>query len=110
LGAIVGGRTRIPRDPFHHLFPQGLADEFLSRGIDPHDFTMQIPRELHVDIHRGGPNGGLWNAAWEDFFANNPDASKADIMNHLPGVIDKFDLPKNPVVRYPRAPRVGISQ
>ena len=57
----------------HHLFPQ--AQEFriwLTRGgINIHEWTMIIPEQVHLRIHRGA-NGGPWNHAWQQFMMANP--------------------------------------
>jgi len=57
----------------HHLFPQ--AQEFrqwlIDNRIDVHAWTMVLPEQVHLRIHRGA-NGGLWNEAWRQFMqANN---------------------------------------
>ena len=93
-----------PRDPFHHVFPQraDLAAEFQARGVNPHDFTLQVPRPLHQQIHSGGPRGGAWNQAWEDFFGANPGANATDVYKEAGRLIYDFQLPGGPVVPYPR--------
>jgi RHS repeat-associated protein len=94
----------VPRDPFHHIFPQraDLAAEFQARGINPHDFTMQIPKPLHQQIHSGGPRGGQWNQAWDDYFKANPSATATDVYKEAGRLIYQFDVPGGPVVPYPR--------
>ena len=93
----------IARDPFHHIFPQrpDLAAEFRARGINPDDFTMQIPRDLHIDIHSGGSRGGAWNQAWEDYFRANPGATASDIYKQAGKMLYEFRIPGGPVVPYP---------
>lgn len=95
---------KIPRNPFHHIFPQrpDLAAEFRARGINPHDFTMQLPKSLHQEIHSGGPRGGAWNKAWEDFFKANPGATATDIYREAGWLIYQFELPGGPIVPYHR--------
>jgi uncharacterized lipoprotein (TIGR02269 family) len=67
---------RLPPGRFvrHHLFPQApdLALYFQRAGIKIHDFTMLIPEHVHRRIHGGGPRGGLWNEAWQQFVRANP--------------------------------------
>ncbi|HEX8435704.1 TIGR02269 family lipoprotein, partial [Archangium sp.] len=56
----------------HHLFPQ--AKEFRKwlsdNGIDVHAWTMVLPEQVHLRIHRGA-KGGPWNAAWRQFMKAN---------------------------------------
>ena len=58
----------------HHLFPQAqeFRDWFRDNGINVHAWTMVIPEQVHLRIHRGA-NGGPWNAAWRQF----KDANKS---------------------------------
>ncbi|MEI6780001.1 MAG: TIGR02269 family lipoprotein [Verrucomicrobiota bacterium] len=94
----------VPRDPLHHIFPQrtDLAAEFRTRSIDPHDFTMQIPKPIHQEIHCGGPRGGAWNQAWEDFFRVNPSATATDVYKEAGRLIYEFQVPGGPIVPYAR--------
>ncbi|WP_456062026.1 SitA6 family polymorphic toxin lipoprotein [Archangium lipolyticum] len=57
----------------HHLFPQAqqFRQWFTERGINIHEWTMLIPEQVHLRIHRGA-NGGLWNEAWRQFIEANP--------------------------------------
>lgn len=52
----------------HHLFPQArdLAEWFRSKGINIHEWTMIVPEQHHLRVHRGA-RGGLWNEAWRQF-------------------------------------------
>jgi uncharacterized lipoprotein (TIGR02269 family) len=52
----------------HHLFPQAqeFRQWFLDNRVDVHAWTMAIPEQVHLRIHRGA-NGGLWNQAWRQF-------------------------------------------
>ncbi|XXF78303.1 TIGR02269 family lipoprotein [Myxococcaceae bacterium GXIMD 01537] len=53
----------------HHLFPQApdLAAWFRAKGVNIHEWTMLIPKHLHLRIHSNGARGGLWNQAWRDY-------------------------------------------
>jgi cyclopropane fatty-acyl-phospholipid synthase-like methyltransferase len=46
----------------HHVFPQEFAAEFQEIGIAIHEYTLEIPAELHQTIHAAG-----WNADWAEF-------------------------------------------
>jgi uncharacterized lipoprotein (TIGR02269 family) len=52
----------------HHLFPQEgkLAEWFKAQGINIHAWTMLLPEQVHLRIHRGA-QGGPWNEAWRQF-------------------------------------------
>jgi uncharacterized lipoprotein (TIGR02269 family) len=56
----------------HHLFPQAQQFRawFTERGINIHEWTMLLPAEVHLRIHRGA-DGGPWNAAWRQFYEAN---------------------------------------
>jgi len=57
----------------HHLFPQAqeFRDWFNRCGINIHQWTMLLPEQVHLRIHRGA-DGGPWNAAWRQFMRANP--------------------------------------
>jgi uncharacterized lipoprotein (TIGR02269 family) len=59
----------------HHLFPQApdLAAWFRKNGINPHEWTMVLPEQVHLRIHRGDGRGGVWNQAWREFRDANRD-------------------------------------
>jgi uncharacterized lipoprotein (TIGR02269 family) len=80
--------------PWHHLLPQreDLAEEFARLGIDIEEHLVSIPLEVHVKIHQGAPRGGLWNLAWENFFKENPGATKKDVFMYLGELIHVFKL------------------
>jgi uncharacterized lipoprotein (TIGR02269 family) len=56
----------------HHLFPQAreFREWFRERGINIHEWTMLLPEQVHLRIHRGA-EGGPWNAAWRQFYQAN---------------------------------------
>jgi uncharacterized lipoprotein (TIGR02269 family) len=58
----------------HHLFPQAqeFRDFFRKNEIDVHAWTMAIPEQVHLRIHRGPGPGGAWNEAWRQFMMANP--------------------------------------
>jgi hypothetical protein len=63
----------------HHIFPLEMAEKFLKKGIDPHDWTVTISDGIHHQLHAKsfedaagrvwttGP-GGAWNESWRQFF------------------------------------------
>ena len=98
----AGGRGRL--SPQHHIYPQreDLAEEFRKRGIDPDDYAMRIPFPDHVRIHKGGPRGGEWNKAWQDYFDNNPDSVAEDVHKEGKRLLRKFKVPRGKIGRYCR--------
>lgn len=85
----------------HHLFPQrrDLARWFERQGVEIHQFTMILPNDVHLSIHRGGPRGGRWNEAWAEFRRANPNASSEEIYRHLGRLLYEFEL-SGPVQPY----------
>ena len=87
----------------HHLLPQ--ANEFRryfdDTGLDIEDYTMDVPRDTHIEIHsgQGMGRGGAWNNAWREFFRDNPNASGEQIIEQMNRMADQFGLrqfePKN---------------
>jgi uncharacterized lipoprotein (TIGR02269 family) len=98
------------RDPIkHHLFPRQrkLAEWFKRKGINIHEHTMVVEREVHDRIHRG-KEGGQWNAEWREFVRNNEGATQAQIWEHALKLILRYEL-TGPIVPYhwrvrPRVP------
>ena len=86
----------------HHIFSQApdLAAWFTRQGIpDIHPFTMIIPEHIHLQIHSGGPRGGVWNQAWRQFRDANSTASPAEIYRQAGELIFRFEL-TGPLVPY----------
>ncbi|WP_163993703.1 TIGR02269 family lipoprotein [Pyxidicoccus caerfyrddinensis] len=90
----------------HHIFPQAqdLAEWFKGRGINIHDYTLPIPRDTHVRIHRGGERGGEWNNAWRDFKGRNATPSREEIFKHAGELIYRFQLLGGPIQPYHSRP------
>ncbi|OJT25672.1 hypothetical protein BO221_07390 [Archangium sp. Cb G35] len=65
----------------HHLFPQAqeFRTWFKNGGINIHEWTMLIPEQVHLRIHRGA-NGGSWNQAWQQFMRANPDYVPREVL------------------------------
>ncbi|MCP3058648.1 TIGR02269 family lipoprotein [Myxococcus sp. K38C18041901] len=86
----------------HHIFPQAkdLAEWFKGRGINIHDYTLPIPRDVHQRIHRGGDRGGEWNNAWREFQERHPRPSKQQIFKHAGELIYRFQLLGGPIRPY----------
>jgi len=87
----------------HHLFPQApdLAAWFRQNGINPHEWTMVIPEQVHLRIHRGGNRGGLWNQAWREFQKANRerDVPPAELLAKAFELAYRFDI-VGPIVPY----------
>lgn len=71
----------------HYLFPQAkiLRHHFDRVGINIDDYTIPLERTRHRfnpnGIHTN--NGGNWNRVWEEFFRENPLASREEIFEQL---------------------------
>jgi uncharacterized lipoprotein (TIGR02269 family) len=87
----------------HHLFPQApdLLAWFRFQGINPHDWTMVIPRQAHLRIHGGGARGGMWNQAWREFRDINPQrrVPHAELMSKAFELAYRFDI-VGPIIPY----------
>jgi uncharacterized lipoprotein (TIGR02269 family) len=87
----------------HHLFPQAaeFAEWFRSSGINPHQWTMVLPEQVHLRIHRGDGRGGLWNQAWREFKDANLDrrVPPAELLAKAFELAYRFDI-VGPIVPY----------
>jgi uncharacterized lipoprotein (TIGR02269 family) len=54
----------------HHVFPQAMKEWFTDRGVNIHEWTLVLDKQIHEKIHYGA-NGGPWNAAWRRFIEDN---------------------------------------
>jgi uncharacterized lipoprotein (TIGR02269 family) len=82
----------------HHVFPQAFKEWFLSRGVDIHEWTLVLDKQVHENIHRGGM-GGPWNAEWAHYIETNRRAHRQAIHLFATQLIFRFDL-AGPVVPY----------
>ncbi len=73
-------------DELHHLLPRQFADLFKARGLDPEEFTIRLPKDLHRltpgGIHTG-PFEKSWNGQWENFFKQTLNPSREQILDQL---------------------------
>ncbi|HZI16294.1 MAG TPA: TIGR02269 family lipoprotein [Myxococcus sp.] len=90
----------------HHIFPQasGLALWFETQGVNIHNYTMPIPRDVHRRIHGNDGLGGPWNQAWREFKAQYPKASPEQIYKHAGELIHRFQLIGGPIRPYHSRP------
>jgi hypothetical protein len=72
---------------------------FHRAGLDPDNFTLKIPQDLHRKIHPA------WNREWEAFQDASPNASALDIMAKMYEMWTKYKLPPGELVRYGRSTR-----
>ncbi|QSQ20500.1 TIGR02269 family lipoprotein [Pyxidicoccus parkwayensis] len=82
----------------HHVFPQAFKTWFNERGVNIHDWTLVIDKQVHQNIHRG-ERGGPWNWEWERFINKNGRARPQAIHLFAMQMIFRFDL-SGPVVPY----------
>jgi uncharacterized lipoprotein (TIGR02269 family) len=80
--------------------PRELKEWFEQQGVRIHNYTMPIPRDLHLRIHSVGGRGGRWNQAWRDFAKSSPDATPEEIFKHAGELIHRFELIGGPVQPY----------
>ena len=106
----TGEPFRNPWD-LHHIFPQQFRDWFSARGIDIHQYTVAVTQNTHhAGIHgRGGlpfPNRsqgilpGRYNARWEAFIRDNPDATMQEAYHFAGQLMEEFGLVRLPIVPF----------
>nr|QKW93639.1 lipoprotein family TIGR02269 [Cystobacter sp.] len=87
----------------HHLFPQAqeFRKWFTDSGIDVHAWTMAIPEQVHLRLHRGAASGGLWNQAWRQFMQANIHRTvpKEEMIRKAFELAYRFDI-VGPIVPY----------
>jgi hypothetical protein len=78
----------------HHLLPRQYGDYFNSKfpaGESIDDYTMNLDANVHRIIHgKGIGYDASWNAQWDAFTGNNPNASTDDIMQFLYGLMYEY--------------------
>jgi uncharacterized lipoprotein (TIGR02269 family) len=86
----------------HHLFPQAQAFRqwFVNRKINIHEWTMLLPKQVHLRIHRGA-EGGPWNQAWRQFIDANQDrhVSREEVFRKAFELTLRFDI-AGPIMPY----------
>ncbi len=82
----------------HHLLPRAkrFADRWKKAGLDINDpqFTVKLPKGKHRlkagnGIHTGPDNG---NKRWDDFFEENPDPSREEILDNMNKLRKEFGI------------------
>ena len=83
-GAATQGGKNTVKYVLHHVFPQqqSLRKYFNNAGVNIHGTTLLIPETIHKQLHKGA-GGGIWNSRWEQFFRENPKATKKQIYKFL---------------------------
>ncbi len=82
----------------HHVFPQAFKTWFTFRGVNIHEWTLVMDKQLHQSIHRGEA-GGPWNAEWAHYIRYNQLANRQAIHLFATQMIFRFNL-SGPVVPY----------
>jgi RHS repeat-associated protein len=79
----------------HHLLPRQFANNFKKVGLNPDDYTMDLPAAQHrltPDGIHTGPAADSWNGQWSQFFQNNPNYTQQDVLNQLSSMQQQFGL------------------
>jgi hypothetical protein len=83
-GGGAGGAGKTGNIEQHHQLPKQFKQQFTRAGLDIEDYKIPLDQSNHRlkpdGLHTGSNN---WNKQWEDFFSDNPDAIKNDILNQL---------------------------
>ena len=78
----------------HHLLPRQFARNFKSAGIDINEYLIDLEKTVHR-LKPGGLHtieGGNWNKVWKEFFAENPNRTKQEILDKLAQMLKDFGL------------------
>lgn len=77
----------------HHLLPQQFKKQFEKAGLDIEKYKIPLEKVDHRlkpdGLHTGTNN---WNKQWDDFFKQNPDAIKPEILDQLDKMKKAFGL------------------
>jgi hypothetical protein len=81
------------RKHWHHEMPRQFRQEFEDRGIniDTPENGRVIPAREHAAIHGRG-----YNPEWQQFFANNPDATRSQVLAQRDFMVSKYGLAQYP--------------
>ncbi len=95
---LGSGASTLPK---HHVFPQALRSWFSSRNLQNiDDYTIQISKGLHKQLHSGGGRGGVWNSEWQQFKNQNPYATPQQIFKQAEDMMFKYQLEFSRFVKY----------
>jgi uncharacterized lipoprotein (TIGR02269 family) len=75
----------------HHIYSRAFRKWFTRQGIDIDAYILPLEMEEHRRIHHG-PSGGPWNAAWEKFIDDYPNAPPEQIHRYAGQLIYEFGL------------------
>jgi hypothetical protein len=95
--APIGSGTKGVRNVIegHHQLPKQFRDQFRKVGLNIEDYVIDLDKAAHrlkpggLHTGRGAEN---WNGAWRDFFRNNPNPSRQDIVKQLTSMRQSFGL------------------
>jgi RHS repeat-associated protein len=91
----------------HHIFPKFRGESvksekyrqfFKDRNIEVDDFTVEIPRSLHLRIIHGA--GKTWLQQWREFIDNNPAATAKAAWGFAKKLLKEYGLDKHPIIPY----------
>ncbi|MCY1017090.1 TIGR02269 family lipoprotein [Pyxidicoccus sp. MSG2] len=90
----------------HHVFPRAFKTWFNARGVNIHEWTLVVDKQVHLKIHRGAA-GGPWNAEWYLYIIDNPLGNPQAIHLFATQMIFRYDL-SGPVVPYSRKKAIPL--
>jgi hypothetical protein len=92
-GGGGGGSGAATTIEWHHQLPTQFADKFKNAGLNIKDFKIPLERGAHRlkpgGLHTGPDN---WNAQWQRFFDQYPNAKAPQILDHLARMRKAFGL------------------
>jgi hypothetical protein len=88
-----GGAEGAGKVEQHHQLPRQFKNEFKKAGLDIEDYKIPLDRNTHRlnpdGLHTGSNN---WNKQWADFFRDNSNATKSEILDQLGKMQKEFGL------------------
>jgi RHS repeat-associated protein len=82
--ALVKGAGKSKIIEQHHLLPKQFKQQFKKAGLNIEDYKIPLDKADHTlkpdGLHTGTNN---WNKQWSDFFEQNPNATKPEILDQL---------------------------
>jgi RHS repeat-associated protein len=103
LGTIAGGRLNVPTEfERHHTIPSEIlrrlppdvANNPLVRGRAGAPNRWSIPRDLHRQIHSGGPRGGNYNEFFRRRLRDIDNPTVDDLLSLREDAVKEFGLGK----------------
>jgi len=95
VGGVVYTSSQLSKTEIHHSLPRQFSRFFSDRGLDIEDYTMEVSaggHRLGPDALHRGEGEENWNGAWRQWIANNPNATREQVLEQLNTMKTEFGL------------------